>query len=313
MAYSQKSLFDLIDPPRPLVVSYGLGVDSTAMLIGLARRGIRPDLILFADTGGEKEETYAYRQIIDAWLLVRGFPTVTVVRNIVGDFKNWPPYHTLEENCLTNGTLPSLAFGFKSCSLKWKVAPQDRYLKTWQPALACWAAGGKVRKAIGFDAGPCDIRRRNHAGDPNDPRFDYWYPLQEWRWDRERCARVIANAGLPVPPKSSCFFCPAMKPAEVRALPPDKLRRIVIMEARAKPRLETIEGLWRNGVKGTRGGEKKPGSMTEFIRQEGLLPAAEIEQLSKRIPLEIVSNQERHAKSEEIPTWEEFFRRLAST
>ena len=30
----------------------GLGVDSTAMLIEFVNRGIKPDLILFADTGG---------------------------------------------------------------------------------------------------------------------------------------------------------------------------------------------------------------------------------------------------------------------
>jgi hypothetical protein len=30
------------------------------MLIEFAHRGIRPDLILFADTGGEKPETYQY-------------------------------------------------------------------------------------------------------------------------------------------------------------------------------------------------------------------------------------------------------------
>ena len=45
-------------PDNPLVVAYGLGVDSTAMLVEFAHRGIRPDLILFADTGGEKPETY---------------------------------------------------------------------------------------------------------------------------------------------------------------------------------------------------------------------------------------------------------------
>jgi hypothetical protein len=44
----------------PLVVAYGLGVNSTAMLVEFARRSITPDLILFADTGGEKPETYAY-------------------------------------------------------------------------------------------------------------------------------------------------------------------------------------------------------------------------------------------------------------
>lgn len=33
----------------PLVVCYGAGRDSTALLVGLWRRGIRPDLILFAE------------------------------------------------------------------------------------------------------------------------------------------------------------------------------------------------------------------------------------------------------------------------
>ena len=51
-------------PDSPLVVAYGLGVDSTAMLIEFADRAIRPDLILFADTGGEKPETYQYLAVL---------------------------------------------------------------------------------------------------------------------------------------------------------------------------------------------------------------------------------------------------------
>ncbi len=42
-------------PDRPLVVAYGLGVNSTAMLVEFV-----PHLILFTDTGGEKPETYQY-------------------------------------------------------------------------------------------------------------------------------------------------------------------------------------------------------------------------------------------------------------
>src|SRR5262245_34280577 len=114
---------------QPLVVAYGMGVDSTAMLVGLAQRGIVPQLILFADTGGEKPETYVYQATMDSFLRSCNFPTIAVVKYVPRDFKNWPPYHTLEENCLTNGTLPSLAFGFKSCSLKWKAAPQDNFVK----------------------------------------------------------------------------------------------------------------------------------------------------------------------------------------
>jgi hypothetical protein len=118
---------------------------------------------------------------------------------------------------------------------------------------------------------------------------------------------VIRAAGLPVPPKSSCFFCPAMKPAEVRELEPNLLRRIVVMEARAEPRLKSIQGLWANGCKGTRGSVKKPGRMSDYIAGEGLLPSAEVERLRRRVPLELIDSQERYAAGEDIPSWPEFF------
>src|SRR5436190_9107825 len=87
-------------PDCPLVVAYGLGVDSTAMLIKFACRGVHPDLILFADTGGEKPETYAYLPVIQAYLSEVGFPPVTTVQ--------YEPtravYDTLEQQCLHTGT-----------------------------------------------------------------------------------------------------------------------------------------------------------------------------------------------------------------
>lgn len=36
-----------------LIVSYGGGTNSTALLIGLLERAVVPDLILFADTGND--------------------------------------------------------------------------------------------------------------------------------------------------------------------------------------------------------------------------------------------------------------------
>ena len=101
------------DLRQPIVVSDGLGVDSMAMLVGMRHRGIRPDAILHADVGGEKDETVAYLPIANRYLAQHDFPQITVVRYIPQDFKNWPPYYTLEENCLTNGTLPSISFGFQ--------------------------------------------------------------------------------------------------------------------------------------------------------------------------------------------------------
>lgn len=49
-------------------------------------------------------------------------------------------------------------------------------------------------------------------------RYDVEYPLREWGLDRAACGRIITAAGLPLPPKSACFFCPAMKQIEIEQL-----------------------------------------------------------------------------------------------
>lgn len=261
-------------PDCPLVVAYGLGVDSTAMLAEFARRSIRPDLILFADTGGEKPETYQYMEVIRPFLKRVGFPDVVTVR--------YQPkraaYHTLEGQCLHTGTLPSLAYGGKSCSLKYKRTPQDRYILVAYPPGELIQRGGRVVRAIGFDAGE---ERRTYAhvvkaigldaseghrrtwqrSTPHPTKrpsrqewldanyFTYWYPLMEWGYDRERCKQIIAAAGLPVPMKSACFFCPASKKAEiawVREHHPELLERALRIERNAQPKLRSVKGLGRS-------------------------------------------------------------------
>lgn len=176
--------------------------------------------------------------------------------------------------------------GLHSCSLKWKVAPQDAFLKEWEPAQAAWARGQKVVRLIGYDASPADTRRYIHASTLPNELFDCRYPLRDWRWDRAACVARIEQAGLPVPPKSSCFICGAMKPDEVRALPPWCLRLIVLVEARAAPRLRTVEGLWRKSTK------TRPGKMTDFIRAERLLDGAEIDEIVATAPLDLVRFQD---------------------
>lgn len=202
-------------PRAPVVLAYGMGVDSTALLIELDARGTPPDLVLTADTGAENPLTYDYYAMITRWMDRRSIRH-EMVRYTPQRFKNWPPYFTILENVLTNATLPSISMGLHSCSLKWKVAPQDAFLKEWEPAQAAWARGQKVVRLIGYDASPADTRRYIHASTLPNELFDCRYPLRDWRWDRAACVARIEQAGLPVPPKSSCFICGAMKPDEVR-------------------------------------------------------------------------------------------------
>lgn len=284
---SNRRLVDtiLVAAPPPVVLAYGIGVDSTALLVELEARGEAPDLVLSADPGAEKPETYEYQAMIAAWMRARGIP-YEVVRYVPRRFKHWPPYYSILANVLTNATLPSISLGRHSCSLKWKVAPQDAFLKQWAPAQAAWANGQKVIRLIGYDASPADTRRYAHAAALDDPLFECRYPLREWNWTRDRCIARIEAAGLPVPPKSSCFFCGAIRPDEVRALPVWCLRLIVLIEARAEPRLRTVEGLWRRSTK------TRPGRITDFIRAERLMAEAEIDAIRRDAPTDLIRFQD---------------------
>lgn len=220
------------------VVSYGAGTNSTAMLTGMvARREPAPYAILLADTGGERPKAYEYVEMFSGWLTRQGYPPITIVKKVDlhGDVL------TLEQNCLNKHMLPSIAYGYKTCSQKYKIQPQDKWCNNDPVLSAEWKAGRKVTKLIGYDA---DEPQR--AKDYTSDKYNFRYPLLEWGWGREECVNAIAECQLPQPGKSSCFFCPNMGADEVRDLAkhnPDLMARALAMESNAD--LTTIKGLGR--------------------------------------------------------------------
>lgn len=207
---------------RLLAVCFGAGVDSTAMLVALHEAGLRPAVITFADTGGEKPETLAHVDAINGVLHTWGWPQIAVCRKVPLASTG---YADLYGNCVKNETLPSLAFGLKSCSLKWKTVPQDQFIRgksgpNAHPPHPVWIeaqrTGQRILKLIGYDAGRADLRRSKNLA-PSDAHFDYAYPLQTLGWTRPDCVRAITQAlgATLVPLKSACTFCPASKPWEL--------------------------------------------------------------------------------------------------
>ena len=210
----------------------------------MVRRGEPPPhAVLTADTGdrengkmGEKPETYAYVDMFSGWLQEHGYPPVTWVRKGGKD-------ETLEEFCLRLETLPAIAFGYKTCSQKFKIEPQDKWANNDPVCQAEWAAGRKVTKIIGYNWD--EVHRAQFY---DDEKYVRRYPLIDWRIGREQCAAIILSEGLPLPPKSACFYCPHSKPAEIRALArqhPDLLQRALKIEANAKT-ATTVKGLGRH-------------------------------------------------------------------
>ena len=79
-----------------------------------------------------------------------------------------------------------------------------------------------------------------------DKKYENRYPLiEDWHWTRDDCIRAIQEAGLPLPGKSSCFFCPSMKREEIEALKrqhPDLYRRALAIEENAMPHAALAQG-----------------------------------------------------------------------
>jgi hypothetical protein len=234
------------------IVSYGGGVNSSGLLIEMIRRNERPDAILFSDTGGEKRETYEFILAFREFLNAEGLKLIVVaysakLESPLGiDFACGSAHSSLEDECHNNGTLPSKAFGFGGCSQKWKRYPMDKFVKQFGPAIQTWEMGCKVERCIGIHAG-----ETKRGKIPDDAKFTYRFPLKEWGWGQEQCEKAIRDVGLPVPPKSACFFCPAMRKVEVLALAkehPDLFARAVAMEHNAKEceGLDVVKGLGRH-------------------------------------------------------------------
>lgn len=221
---------------KPLVASYGIGQDSTAMMFEFLRRGIRPDKIQSADTGirdAEKPETYEHADRMDA-----------LFRKWWGIGIDWcrtaGMYKGLEDNCLQKAMLPSKAYGRSSCSDKYKHQPMMMDLKRSPLTIP----GVKWTRAIGYNASESHrVKYYDHKD------FDEWYPLVEWQITRAEVRRIcLDNLGY-IPIKSACFFCPSSKAWEVRWLGkhhPELAARAVAMERAAMPNLINIKGLGRH-------------------------------------------------------------------
>jgi len=218
------------------VASYGGGTNSTAMMVEWVRLGLPIDAIIFADTGAEKPETYDYITMFSEWLVAQNYPGIIVV-------KNDGIHGSLERECLTNKRLPSVTFGYSSCSDKYKLRPFRKWLK---------ASGlQNVTVLLGFDAGESGRKSRSMKYASG---YGKVFPLIDWGWSRERCIDAIDAAGLPRPGKSACFFCPNTKPNEILKLQkyhPDLIERAIAIEDNAD--LRSIKGLgrawsWKNFV-----------------------------------------------------------------
>jgi hypothetical protein len=169
-------------------ISFGAGVNSVALTIWLYRKGIVLPVV-FADTHAEYPETYCYMRYFEKIFLSKYGQHI--IR--LSPLKNPELYPkrakkiTLEEYCLKKHVIPMIIHRF--CTRDWKIVPVQRW--------ATQNGYDTVMMAFAYD-------ERHRA----EGRTDALFPLIKERISRRKCIEIIKEAGLEVPRKSGCFFCP---------------------------------------------------------------------------------------------------------
>lgn len=206
---------------RTQIWSCGGGVQSTA-IAALIVRGIlpKPDLAVIADTERELSTTWAYMDRVTAPALASvgvtlhrvkksAYATVDLYGGKDGNDLLIPAYTTQGGDI---GKLP----GF--CSNEWKLRVVQRWAtKEHGVKSACLWMGISTdeQRRVSLPLGKWTKR----------------YPLIEMNRSRGDCFALVAAAGWPEPPRSSCWMCPNHREEEwlwqEQAAPADHRKAIV--------------------------------------------------------------------------------------
>lgn len=192
-------------PTSLRAVSYGGGVQSTALLVLAAQRRIDFPLFLMANVGDDSEHpaTLDYvRRVAQPYASAQGIELV-VLERIKRDGTAETVWSRVMREGSTSQTIPVYLGngmpGSRSCTVDFKVKVTGRELKRR-------GATAESPATVGIGISVDEIHRANNRR--TLPHERIVYPLLDLRLRRDDCMRIIREAGLPIPPKSSCFFCP---------------------------------------------------------------------------------------------------------
>lgn len=224
-------------------VSYGGGVQSTALLVLAAQRRIDFPLFIMANVGDDSEnpDTLAYVRDHAAPYAERHGIKLAVVDRIGqrGPLKG--QRRTLFADLTRDGvrgvnipvyvkTKDGWAPGNRNCTATYKMQVIGRELRAR-------GATEDDPAVVGIGISSNEVQRINTRR--SEPWERVVYPLVSVGEDtglhlsRLDCERIIADAGLPVPPKSSCWFCPFKTPgqwADDRRRHPDRFEAAAELE-----------------------------------------------------------------------------------
>lgn len=185
--------------------SYGGGVQSTAALVLAAQGKIDFPVFLFCNVGDDSEDPATLEYVRDVAIPYAKEHGVElhVIQRERRDGTSVSLMETILSGESRNVPIPTRAAngapGKRGCTDKFKIKVMGKWLKAHgatpdNPAI------------VGIGISTDEFQR---AGATNTERYrTIVYPLLDLRINRGGCEEVIRRSGIPVPPKSACFFCP---------------------------------------------------------------------------------------------------------
>jgi len=184
-------------------ISYGGGSPSLALIILNIKGEIKPitgrnkvDEIIFADTGWDRTDTMEQMVEIKKYVESHGY-NFKIVQSKEGSLEDFLldkapknefltiPYHSKNQG-----------IALRQCTNRFKITPINQYV------VKKYGRVPRVTQlGIHFD----EFHRVKDAKNKKDINR---FPLIDLKLNRNDCIRIVAETGLPMPPKSACVGCP---------------------------------------------------------------------------------------------------------
>jgi hypothetical protein len=184
--------------------SYGGGVQSNAVMVLQAQGRVHYDVFIFANVGADSEnpDTLAYIEnyakpyceqhhirFVEVQKLYKGHPDTL-----------WRHLYRTQRSIDIPVRMSNGAPGHRNCTQTFKIEVINRWAK--QQGVTHLITG------LGISTDELERVRDTNWHPENGIQKRRDYSLIDLRVNRQMCKNLILNAGLPVPPKSSCIFCP---------------------------------------------------------------------------------------------------------
>lgn len=188
------------------VFSFGGGVQSTAVLVLAAQGKVDYQTFLFCNVGADSENPATIEYVNDyakPFAAEYGLELIELNRVRRPGFPTTLLGH-LEQSKRSIGIPVRVGPGKpgdRQCTQDFKIRVVGRWLKKrgatpTSPAI------------VGLGISMDEFQRARTPFDPRQPYQLREYPLLDLKLYRDQCLEIVRKAGLPPPPKSSCWFCP---------------------------------------------------------------------------------------------------------